>query len=362
MARQLTKRSSSVKDVRKARTTRASAQTVKNSIKNIRIPTKDSTKTSSTRAAQGASKLKNPLGIKDEKELSIIKCRDRTTGAQFLKWYYHSKTDESYMGTSRKSSDELTLDDFIAALEPIPDDQVYPEVPAKVQLTMALKTLDKASVYIKRSGLKFYLDCSQPDTGRKQHLSETLVMEEISKKPHPYIVRYHGCHVNRGRITKIVLEKLGQTLEQMAYDETDKTKFAKLDKEAFLAGIESAAKYLHSLGYAHNDINPCNIMVRDNGMPVLIDFDSCRRIGEDLRVAGTPGFMDPRDKEYAISRARHDEYSIKRLDEWWDEKHTAENHFYARALAGEKSNKKASLKVTRGRRIAILKSVECRPM
>lgn len=33
----------------------------------------------------------------------------------------------------------------------------------------------------------------------------------------------------------------------------------------------------------HNDTNPANIMFDEDETPVLIDFGSCRRIGESLR-------------------------------------------------------------------------------
>ena len=60
------------------------------------------------------------------------------------------------------------------------------------------------------------------------------------------------------------------------------------DKKAFIDALESAIHHLHSLGWAHNDLNPTNVLVNDSesggGMPVLIDFGSAREIG---RLLGT---------------------------------------------------------------------------
>ena len=50
----------------------------------------------------------------------------------------------------------------------------------------------------------------------------------------------------------------------------------------YLEDILKGIRHLHSLGLVHNDINPANIMLDNNGTAVLIDFDSCRRVGESL--------------------------------------------------------------------------------
>ncbi|KAK4044609.1 serine/threonine-protein kinase [Parachaetomium inaequale] len=137
-------------------------------------------------------------------------------------------------------------------------------------------------------------------------------------------IRYLGCRIRRGRITAIVLESLKWTLYSYAHERP--SKFVGLDKEAFLAGVESAFKYLHSLGLAHNDINPHNIMMGetdDGGVcsPVLIDFDSCGLFGEQTHTGRTRGFADAEDVEEFVSLKRHDEFSLGRLREWWDEEH-----------------------------------------
>jgi serine/threonine protein kinase len=136
-----------------------------------------------------------------------------------------------------------------------------------VQLTVAPHGLDKAAVYIKRTGLKFWPEfIFRGRFIRNQLLQEALTMERICKSswgPHPCIVQYHGCRIHRGRITNVVLENVGEhTLDYIAYCEPDRSIFEGLDRDAFIAGVESAVTYLHSLGMAHNDINPYNIMVR----------------------------------------------------------------------------------------------------
>ncbi|KAK5798648.1 hypothetical protein VI817_004938 [Penicillium citrinum] len=54
-----------------------------------------------------------------------------------------------------------------------------------------------------------------------------------------------------------------------------------------LDGLRAGILHLHSLGLFHNDINPGNVMLDEDGNFILIDFDSCRHIGEDLKVSKT---------------------------------------------------------------------------
>ncbi|KAK0622399.1 hypothetical protein B0T14DRAFT_148240 [Immersiella caudata] len=58
-----------------------------------------------------------------------------------------------------------------------------------------------------------------------------------------------------------------------------------------MTAMRSAVHHLHSIvSVAHNDISPNNIMV-DNGLPLLIDFGSCRPLGDAMSISrGTPGW------------------------------------------------------------------------
>ena len=57
------------------------------------------------------------------------------------------------------------------------------------------------------------------------------------------------------------------------------------DYSRILTDVESGLHPLHSLGLVHNDINPSNIMIADD-RAVIIDFGSCRKIGESLEDIG----------------------------------------------------------------------------
>jgi serine/threonine protein kinase len=272
--------------------------------------------------------------ITNKADLMVLHCFDETKGRS-IEWYHFTADDEAYFGISYKNGRDITMDDFNAGLKRMSDDAIFPKIPTDAQVTIAPKDLDGAAVHIKRSGLHRY-DHTDEDKceAKDQLLAEVLVMEKISKTPHPYVVRYHGCTVHRGRITALAMERLGKTLHHYAHcrGECDhSTTFEQIDKQAFLAGVESAVKFLHSLGLAHNDINPRNIMVRETSdgdgacTPVLIDFDSCAPFGTEALSLGTAGFMDMEDEDIFTSQKRHDDFALKRLAEWWDEEHGPEN-------------------------------------
>ncbi|KAK4122383.1 hypothetical protein N657DRAFT_657210 [Parathielavia appendiculata] len=184
----------------------------------------------------------------------------------YITFYTVTPVEEVYFGQSSKKNREMTLAQYQAALERVEDAKIYPACPAGIDLTIAPENLDHSCAYIERPGL-----CTN------------------SKMPHPDIVNYHGCRVRRGRITAIVLEQLNCTPTQYA----SAPAFQTLDKVRFFEALESAVYYLHSLGPAHNDIDPDNIMVMD-GIPVLIDFGSLAAYGERERLQslGTPNKHD----------------------------------------------------------------------
>ncbi|KAG5931171.1 hypothetical protein E4U60_006392 [Claviceps pazoutovae] len=55
-----------------------------------------------------------------------------------------------------------------------------------------------------------------------------------------------------------------------------------LNKDLFLDGIERGIRHLHSLGIVHNDIHPDNVMLDEMDGPVIIDFDSWGKEGQEL--------------------------------------------------------------------------------
>lgn len=267
------------------------------------------TLTESTSLAEGTESSGKLSLVTSLQDLTIIEAWDSETNtSKYITFYIVNADEEVYFGQSFKNKREMTLAEYNDALEPIRDVEIYPEVPTGIELTIAPASLDDSSAFIKRPGLNDYEIMKGSNYIPRALLDETLIMEQISKSTHPKIIRYHGCRVRRGRITAILLERLDQTLTQ--YVSTPN--FQQLDKIKFSEALESAVDHLHSLGLAHNDINPDNIMVKD-GMPVLIDFGSSQPFGKRLQSLGTKGWYE---ELFFTSEKKHDTYSLNKLREW----------------------------------------------
>ncbi|KAF9031234.1 hypothetical protein BDZ89DRAFT_948988 [Hymenopellis radicata] len=106
-------------------------------------------------------------------------------------------------------------------------------------------------------------------------LSEVAVCEQLSKYPHPNIAEYRGVLQENGVITALCFKKYGSTLS-VAYESGE------LDAEKVMVDIMNGLDHLHKHGFVHCDLNPSNILM-DHGAAVIIDFDSCRRLGASMR-------------------------------------------------------------------------------
>jgi serine/threonine protein kinase len=256
----------------------------------------------------GDSEIQRPI-LTSLQDLTIITILDpETDEARYVIFYHISPDDNLYFGQLYKHGKDITLAEYNLSLNRVEDEEVYPLVPEGAALTIAPSNWDDTTAFIKRPGLSSYEIMKGTAYVPTQILQETLIMEQLSMAPHPNIITYLGCQVKRGRITAIVLERLGQTLTQLSQTPA----FRQLDQVLFLKGVESAVQHIHSLGLAHNDINPDNIMIKD-GTPVLIDFGSCQPFGANLQSLGTDGWYE---EDFFTSEAKHDEYSLKMLKEW----------------------------------------------
>ncbi|KAI0428175.1 kinase-like domain-containing protein [Xylaria sp. FL1042] len=208
--------------------------------------------------------------------------------------YYYAKTNQRIFG-----SPMIDINELDKAL--VSADRIYPLI--HPEFTLAPDPLPPTS-YFKRPSLLYYENT--PDTldyGR-QILTEVEACEILRKHPHPNIVQYLGCIVKAGRIRGLGFAKYSVTLSQMLKDRTH------FSRSRCLLGIEAGISHIHELGLVHNDLNPSNIMM-DGDNPVIIDFDSCKREGEELgSKAGTHGWtLD--GENYA--RKENDLYSLSKI-------------------------------------------------
>lgn len=109
----------------------------------------------------------------------------------------------------------------------------------------------------------------------------------LARLHHPNIVRVSEAFEALGTAYYVMPHITGQELHKAAP--------AVVTEEwllPILRTLLSALEYLHSQNLLHRDIKPGNILLRDDGSPVLIDFGTARALQSErsATMVGTPGY------------------------------------------------------------------------
>lgn len=249
-----------------------------------------------------------------EETLWVSEEVDEDTGVFQYTMFAVVDDDMIFYGQLTRPKSDISFEDASKCLTQIPDSEIFPKWPQAVTLSQAPLDLPP-DVFIKRPRLALYDVFLQHKVVHllPQGLAEEAeALEAITGHPHPNIVGYHGCHVRRGYITGLVLDRHPHELKGYL-----RTGGVIQDKERFMESLESAVHHVHSLGWAHNDINPTNILIAEDGRPVLIDFGSTKRVGAKLStIRGTAGWIDCEMKDYTTSETRHDTSALDKIRSW----------------------------------------------
>ena len=225
--------------------------------------------------------------IRSKRDLKhLCEVEDIETGA-FIRctFAYIDDHERAWFGqTTEMRKYDLTVEDLNRLLQQVPDEKIYPLKTTSLSIVPE-ETRDKS--YIKRPKLLCLDNEAETKLLPQLLLGEAEVLQFLEENPHPNIIRFHGCTVNRSRVTGIALDKYSVILQYRHEDVLQS-----LDIEAWMCGILSALKHLYCLGLAYNDLNPTKIALDGNDNPILLDFGSCRRFGEVLLTGGTPGWTD----------------------------------------------------------------------
>ncbi|RBR14431.1 uncharacterized protein FIESC28_07667 [Fusarium coffeatum] len=163
--------------------------------------------------------------------------------------------------------------------------------------------------YMKMPCLSGYNQLSDKTVIAKSVTDEAIIGEVLLKNPHPNLAKYWGCVVQQGRITSLVYGRYAITLLDRFQSKVPMN-IVKVMQE-----ITAGITHLHNLGYAHNDLNPSNIMMDANDSAVIIDFDSCAVEGGELRKLGTPGWSKNAG-DMKVSARENDLYGLEKIREW----------------------------------------------
>jgi len=253
-----------------------------------------------------ANALLRPNGLSKRDLTSLSEVTDYETG-EFLRSTFTYVDEEDIVWAGRAPGIrkyDLTTDDLRRELRLIPDEKIYP-LHAQVSVVSGA---DPKKLFIKRPKMACADNEYELKLVPQMMLEEAKVLEVLKQHPHRNLVRYYGCTINRGRITGLALERY-EIILQYRYEDVPH----ELDVTACMSGIRAGVKFLHSLGLAHNDLNPTNIALDSNDNPIILDFGSCKKFGEELVSGGTYGWID---EVYTTSAQRHDESAMHKIETW----------------------------------------------
>lgn len=248
----------------------------------------------------------NTLDIRSKRDLlTLAEVLDiETYEVKRTTFVYLDKNEDPWFGlVTRKRKQDVTVEDIRNALRRVPN-TTFPQAYASLTIAREEGLLD---YHVKRPNFLLLDDEEEADLLPQMFLDEVQILEFLKQRPHPNIVQYYGCRVKHGRITGILLEKHETSLHYLREKDT------RLEVGRYLKGLRAGVEHLHSLGLAHNDLNPSNILIDKENNPVIIDFDSCRKFGQRLVSAGTPGWMH---EDYEYSERRNDEEALQRIEAW----------------------------------------------
>lgn len=233
-----------------------------------------------------ASSISPMPGIRFKEDVTLFEVFDGPTG-DFLctRFTYFDSSSYVWIGQiADVRKHDLTVHDLNLALEKIPDEQAYPDAPK--QVTLANST-DSATCFVKRPQVHCLLNKHQAPLVPRMMLDEVNTLEILRKHPHQNIVLYHGCTIERGRLTGIVLQRQPKILDHRFLEDA-----AGFDMSVFESQLRAAIQHIHELGFAHNDLNPSNIALNERDEPIVIDWGSCKKFGAELISGGTAEWID----------------------------------------------------------------------
>ena len=128
-----------------------------------------------------------------------------------------------------------------------------------------------------RAALKVLRDA---ESGNTQAGAEALAREAeiLAAVSHPHLVAARGLEAIDGR-SVLILEPIdGECLaERLKHSDRPFTEDALV---VLLRGLAEALQAVHEAGYLHRDVKPGNVYLRDDGSPILVDFNAASRMDE----------------------------------------------------------------------------------
>ncbi|OQN95346.1 hypothetical protein B0A48_18666 [Cryoendolithus antarcticus] len=242
-----------------------------------------------------------------KQDVNLFEVFAADSGAFHRTLFTYVDTDErAWAGQAHVRKYDLTDEDLRTNLRRIPDDDAFPKMTQDI--TLLPQHYEASKLFLKRPQIHCLLEEFGGSIVPQMLLEEAQILEFLACHPHQNIVPYHGCVVRRGHITGIGLTRYQKILDHRFYDDA-----SDLDLHRFERQCRDAVSHIHSLGLAHNDLNPSNIALDSNDDPIIIDWGSCKEFGEPLLSAGTPGWIED---DFDVSKKEHDLFALDKIMAW----------------------------------------------
>lgn len=232
---------------------------------------------------------------------------------RFSKFFHVDRDDHSaWLGTLDIRRGQASIEQAIGCLRRVPDAEIYPPSDSDASIVAAAAATSNnlpQDTWMKRPNITVHNQTAGTTRIADEFQEEILVCREIQMHPHPNLLQFKGCLQKDGRIVGLLLKRYSITLSWRVegFDQPP------IDRQAYLDGIQAGVEHLHSLGFAHNDLSPYNIMIDEQDRPVIIDMGSAKKFGEELSQMGTP---DWNDGFLEVSSKENDEIGLRKIREW----------------------------------------------
>ena len=132
----------------------------------------------------------------------------------------------------------------------------------------------------------------------------------LSDITHPNLMQVYDCIADGDKCVSLCEYIPGMTLEQAVENYRP---YPDNQVRAIMSGVCDGLTALHSLGLIHRDINPSNVMITQNGVVKITDYDISRRKKEeaakDTHIMGTEGYAAPEQFGFNQTDPRADIYA-----------------------------------------------------
>ncbi len=147
------------------------------------------------------------------------------------------------------------------------------------------------------------------DQSTPTHATGLIAAEarRMARLRHPAILAIHGADEQDGRLGIWSDLLVGRTLEVLL-EEREKLHPATVLELA--VPLCEALRAVHGKALTHGDFKPANIMIQDDGTPVLMDFGAAREVMSENVTLGSPLVMAPELFDHARASPAADMYAF----------------------------------------------------